>query len=193
MTPSGAPGLTAAPGPAPQARPGRLSATLRSRVLELARFGSVGSVAFVVDLGSYNLLRFGPVDLLHDKPLTARVIAVLLATLVSWLGSRHWTFAGQRTHRRGHELLLFAVINALGSGVTIGTLAFSHYALGLSGPFADNVANIIGIVLGTVLRYAGYKKFVFTGTAALAEIGHEARAHGPDAVPHPRDGRGTDA
>lgn len=190
MTPSGAPGLTAAPGPAPQARPGRLSATLRARLLELVRFGSVGSVAFVVDLGTYNLLRFGPVDLLHDKPLTARVIAVLLATFVSWLGSRHWTFADQRTHRRGREAALFFVINAVATGVTLGTLAFSHYVLGFSGPFSDNVANVIGIVLGTALRYAGYKLFVFTGTAALAEIGHEARTGAAsDGLPHPRDGR----
>jgi putative flippase GtrA len=163
-----------------------LSSSLRARLVELARFGSVGSIAFVVDLGSYNLLRFGPVDLLHDNPLTARLVAVLLATFVSWLGNRHWTFADQRSHRRGREALLFTVINALGTGVTIGTLAFSHYVLGQSGPVADNVANVTGIVLGTVLRYAGYKLFVFTGATSapvtLLEIGHDARdgarAHG---------------
>ena len=191
MTSSGAPGLTAAPGPAPEARPGRLRglvdrlarATLRERALELLRFGSVGAVAFVVDLGTYNLLRFGPVDLLHDKPLTARVLAVVLATLVSWLGSRHWTFAGQRTHRGGRELALFGAINVVGIGFTVGALGFSHYVLGMSGPFSDNVANVVGIVLGTVVRYVGYKLFVFTGVpVALVEVGHEARAD----VPQPR-------
>jgi putative flippase GtrA len=183
---SRAPGLAAAPGPGPEARPGRLSATLRARAMELARFGSVGTVAFVVDLGTYNLLRFGPVDLLHGKPLTARIIAVVLATLVSWLGSRHWTFADQRTHGRGRELALFAVINALGIALTVGTLWFSHYVLDMKGPFADNVANVIGIGLGTVLRYVGYKLFVFTGPSAipvaLADAGHEARAR--EALPH---------
>ncbi|WP_282948078.1 GtrA family protein [Cellulomonas endometrii] len=199
LSSSRAPGLAAAPGPAREARPGRLSAALRARALELARFGSVGTVAFVVDLGTYNLLRFGPVDALHGKPLTARIIAVVLATLVSWLGSRHWTFADQRTHGRGRELALFAVINALGIGITVGTLWFSHYVLDMRGPFADNVANVIGIGLGTVLRYVGYKLFVFTGTSkppvALAAVGHEARAHGASgatgatgAVPRPRPG-----
>jgi putative flippase GtrA len=175
--------------------------SLRDRGLELLRFGSVGTVAFVVDLGVYNLLRFGPVDLLHGKPLTARIIAVVLATLVSWLGSRHWTFAGQRTHRKGRELLLFSAINVVGIGFTVGALWFSHYVLGQSGPFADNVANVIGIVLGTIVRYVGYKMFVFTGSAgrpvALAEVGHEARgvegepaAHAPlGSVPHPRETR----
>ncbi|WP_454049454.1 GtrA family protein [Cellulomonas sp. Marseille-Q8402] len=202
MTSSGAPGLTAAPGPAPEARPGRLRgylhrvprATLRERALELVRFGSVGTVAFVVDLGTYNLLRFGPVDALHGKPLTARVVAVVLATLVSWLGSRHWTFAGQRTHRRGRELALFGAINLVGIGFTVGALWFSHYVLGRSGPFTDNVANVVGIVLGTVVRYVGYKLFVFTGPGvpvALAEVGREAHAqHG---VPHPRPSARDDA
>ncbi|WP_308169165.1 GtrA family protein [Cellulomonas hominis] len=167
----------------------RLRAPLRARVLELARFGSVGTVAFVVDMGSYNLLRFGPADLLHDKPLTARVVAVALATLVSWLGNRHWTFADQRSHRRGRELALFTVINLLGIAATVGTLAFSHYVLGRSGPFADNVANLVGIALGTVVRYVGYKLWVFTGPSgpptALAQVGHSARhsvelREGPD-------------
>jgi putative flippase GtrA len=178
----------AAPGPAPEARPGRQRgsllrvprATLHARALELVRFGSVGTVAFVVDLGVYNLLRFGPVDLLHGKPLTARIVAVVLATLVSWLGSRHWTFAGRRTHRGGHELALFGAINLVGIGFTVGALGFSHYVLGMSGPFSDNVANVVGIALGTVVRYVGYRLFVFPGApVALAEVGHEARAAGP--------------
>lgn len=188
MTSSGAPGLLAAPGPAAQARPGAWRVPLRRRLVELVRFGFVGSIAFVVDLGTYNLLRFGPFDLLHGKPLTARVIAVLLATLVSWLGSRHWTFADQRTDRKGRELGLFFAINVVGIGITVGALWFSHYVLGHQGPFADNVANVVGIVLGTIVRYVGYKLFVFTGTAtlpvALAEVGHEARAH--DALPEQR-------
>lgn len=207
VNPSGAPRLAAASGPAPEARPGRLHGllyrvprrSLRERALELLRFGSVGTVAFVVDLGTYNLLRFGPVDLLHGKPLTARIIAVVLATLVSWLGSRHWTFADQRAHRRGRELLLFAVINVVGSAMTVASLGVSHYVLGYSGPFADNVANVVGIAVGTVVRYVGYKLFVFTGSTglpvALAEAGHEARAadagedvrgDGTATLPHPR-------
>ncbi len=198
MTSTGSPGLVAPRGPAPAGRPGRPRASLRDRALELARFSSVGAVAFVVDMGTYNLLRFGPVDLLHGKPLTARVVAVLLATLVSWLGSRHWTFASSRTSRRGRELGLFTAINVLGIGITVGTLAFWHQVLGLAGPVADNVANVVGIALGTIVRYAGYKLFVFTGTAtvptALAEVGHEARAHEAERpaprppLPRPRTG-----
>jgi putative flippase GtrA len=194
VTSSGVPGLVAPPGPVPADRPGRWrAASLRERALQLVRFGSVGTVAFVVDMGTYNLLRFGPVDLLHGKPLTARIVAVLLATLVSWLGNRHWVFADRRTSRHGRELALFTAINVVGIGITVGTLAFWHQVLGSAGPVADNVANVVGIVLGTIVRYVGYQLFVFTGTAtvptALAEVGHESRTHAAvplGTVPHPR-------
>lgn len=145
----------------------RWRARLRARAAELVRFGSVGSVAFVIDMGTYNLLCFGPGDVLGDHPLTARVIAVAISTVASWLGNRHWTFATRRTTRQGRELMLFAVINAVGIGFTVGALWFSHSVLGLSGPFSDNVANIIGIGLGTIVRYLGYQAFVFTGTATM--------------------------
>ncbi len=135
----------------------------RARLAELARFLSVGGVAFVVDMGLYNLLRFGPGELLAEKPITAKVIATLVATLVSWVGNRLWTFSQHRTQHRGRELLLFVVVNGLGLAVGAAPLAFSQYVLHLDGPVPDNVANLVGIVLGTVLRYVGYKHWVFTG------------------------------
>ncbi|WP_448061647.1 GtrA family protein [Cellulomonas hominis] len=143
---------------------------VRARLAELTRFGTVGAVSFVVDMGTFNLLRFGPGELLEHKPLTARVIAVLAATLVSWLGNRFWTFAEHRTGRQGRELALYAAINLVGIGITVGTLAFSHYVLDLRTPLADNVANVVGIALGTVVRYFGYKALVFTGAAAPTDV-----------------------
>ncbi|WP_236121281.1 GtrA family protein [Cellulomonas palmilytica] len=148
----------------------------RARLLELARFLSVGGVAFVVDVGLYNLLRFGPGELLAEKPITAKVVATLVATLVSWVGNRLWTFASQRTQHRGRELFLFVVVNGLGLAVGAAPLAFSQYVLHLDGPVPDNVANLIGIALGTVLRYVGYKQWVFTGADAADEAVDEHAA-----------------
>ena len=42
-----------------------------------------------------------------------------------------------------------------------GVLALSHYALGFTSLKADNVASVLGIGVGTTLRYVGYKVFVF--------------------------------
>lgn len=148
--------------PAPASR---LTA-LRARAFEVARFLSVGGVAFVVDIGVFNLLRTGPGGLLEDKPITAKVISMALATLVSWLGNRHWTFAAHRSARRGRELLVYGAVNLVGAAVPVLTLAFSHYVLGKDSLLADNVATVVGIAVGTVVRYVGYKRWVFTGHPA---------------------------
>ncbi len=145
---------------------------MRARLHELFRFGSVGAVAFVVDVGLFNLLRFGPGGLLADKPLTAKVVSVAVATVVAWLGNRYWTFALRRTGTRLRELVVFAVVNIVGMAIAVGCLAFSHYVLALTSPLADNIAaNVVGLGLGTVFRYFAYRHVVFTGTRRLASAG----------------------
>ncbi|WP_024287588.1 GtrA family protein [Cellulomonas sp. KRMCY2] len=147
---------------------------MRNRVLELARFGSVGLLALVVDVGLFNLLSFGPGELLDHKPLTAKIVSATVATVVSWLGNRYWTFASHRTTAPTRELIGFAVVNLIGMGIAVLCLAFSTYVLGLTSPLADNVAaNVVGLALGTLFRYFAYRHLVFTGStavpAALAE------------------------
>lgn len=141
---------------------------MRARLLELLRFGSVGAVALVVDVGVFNLLRFGPGELLGHKPLTAKVVSVAVATLVAWAGNRYWTFADRRTGARVRELLGFALVNVAAMGVAVACLAVSHYVLGLTSPLADNVAaNVVGLALGTAVRYLAYRHLVFTGAQVV--------------------------
>jgi putative flippase GtrA len=152
-------------------RAGRLAGLPRTgllggRLAELARFGSVGLLAYVIDIGVFNLLRFGPGELLGHKPLTAKVLSVAAATLVAWLGNRYWTFSRQRTRRRSRELGMFVLVNAGGMAIAVGCLAVSHYVLDLTSPLADNIsANGVGLVLGTAFRYVMYRRFVFTGSS----------------------------
>ena len=138
-----------------------------ARFVELVRFGSVGAIAYVVDLGIFNLLCFGPGELMGRKPLTAKVISVGLATIVAWVGNRYWTFQGRRTETKTRELMGFAVVNIGGLLIGVGCLAFSHYVLDLRTPLADNIsANGVGLVLGTAFRYVAYRRFVFVGSGS---------------------------
>ncbi|GAA2516415.1 GtrA family protein [Rarobacter incanus] len=137
--------------------------------LELARFGTVGLLAYVVDVGVFNLLRFGPGDLLEAKPLTAKVISAAIATLVAWTGNRYWTFAGKRTKNSLRELAGFAIVNVGGMAIAVATLWVSHYVFGFTSALADNVAaNVVGLVLGTIFRYIAYRTWVFTGSEPIA-------------------------
>lgn len=138
-------------------------------VRELIKFGVVGAVAFVVDVGLFNLLRWGPGGVLEDKPLTAKVVSVAVATCVAWYGNRQWTFRRRRTSAPARELVQFAVINAIGLAIGLACLWFSHYVLDLRTPLADNVsANGVGLVLSTLFRFYCYRRYVFT-----AELAHD--------------------
>jgi putative flippase GtrA len=131
---------------------------------EIAKFGIVGLIALVVDVGLFNILLFaGGAGPLNDKPLTAKVISVVVATTVAYVGNRFWTFRHRgRTHTVAREYVLFVVLNGVAMGIALGCLWFSHYALGLTSPLADNIsANVIGLGLGTLFRFWSYRKWVF--------------------------------
>lgn len=137
---------------------------VRRLVPELSKFGVVGGVALVVDVGGFNLLRFaGGNGLLYEWPLAAKVISAAAATVVSWVGNRYWTFRHQRRANAGREFLLFVTMCVIGTGLALACLATSHYVLGLTSPLADNIsANVIGLALGTTFRFWAYRTHVFS-------------------------------
>lgn len=150
----------------------RVRALLDVLVREVIKFGAVGAVAFVVDTGVFNLLRFGlggggP---LEHKPLSAKVVSTVAAAVVAWLGNRFWTFRHRRRASARRELVLFFFFNAVGLAIALSCLGFSHYVLDLRSALADNVsANGVGLVLGTLFRFWAYRRFVFN--VELAEAG----------------------
>ncbi|MCE0536809.1 GtrA family protein [Kineosporia rhizophila] len=133
---------------------------------EVMKFGAVGGVAFVVDTGVFNLLLHSAVGEavgLDHKPLTAKTISVLVATVVSWLGNRYWTFRHRRRASVRREFVLFGVMNGAGLAIALACLGFSRYILDLDSPLADNISgNVIGLALGTLFRFWAYRTFVFT-------------------------------
>lgn len=146
-------------------------------VREMLKFGVVGAVAFVIDFGGYNLLVYGPhllgmlgegttQGVLHDKPLTAKIISAAVATVVAWLGNRLWTFRHRRKRQAVHEFALFVFFNIVAMVIGVVALGFSRYVLGLDSQLADNLTNIVGIAIGTLFRFWAYRKFVFAGEVA---------------------------
>jgi putative flippase GtrA len=140
-----------------------LYARVEHLVHEVAKFGIVGLVALVVDVGLFNLLRFaGGEGPMYDKPLTAKIVSVSVATTVAYFGNRYWTFRHRGRTSFGREYLLFFVLNGVGLAISVGCLWFSHYALGLTSAVADNIsANVIGLGLGTLFRFWSYRRWVF--------------------------------
>jgi putative flippase GtrA len=142
-------------------------------VHEIMKFGVVGGVAFLVDIGVFNLLRVG-FDL---QVIRSKVIATVIATTVAYFGNRHWTYRHRDRSGLGREYTLFFIFNGIGLAITMACLTISHYVLGFRSPLADNIVNFFGIGLGTLFRFWAYRKWVFREIAKVQE--HE---HAPERV-----------
>lgn len=163
---------------------GRLIARLRGAIdvlyREAIKFGVIGALAFVIDMGSFNLLRR---TLLEDRPTAAVVISASLATVFAWVGNRSWTFRHRRNRPAHHEAALFAGTNGVALVIQAAAVAFSNYVLGFESLTADNVAKVVAIGLGTLFRFWAYRRFVFAGepidvdTSPLVDLRH--RDHRP--------------
>ena len=128
---------------------------------EVLSFLSVGGLGYVVDIGAFNLLRTVPLFADHD-PTFAKVMAVALAMVVTYVGNRSLTWRDASSADRRREVLLFVLFNTIGLGFSVVTLFVSHHLLGLTSGFADNIsANVVGIGLGTLFRFWSYRRFVF--------------------------------
>jgi putative flippase GtrA len=161
-------------------RPGSRLGTLLDGVLrparallhEAAKFGVVGAVNVVIDVGIFNLFRF---HLLPDKPITDKVISTSIAIVSSYFMNRHWTWRDRARTGIHRELPLFLALSGVGLGIALACLAFSHYGLGLTSEIADNIsANVIGLGLGMFWRFWAFRKWVFlspeTGDDDAAEV-----------------------
>jgi putative flippase GtrA len=127
---------------------------------EMVKFGVVGALAFVIDLGLANLLWQ---TVLSDKVTTAKIISGAVATLFAWVGNRQWTFRHRRSRPAHHEVALFFGVNLVALGISAVTLYVSHYGLGFTTILADNVATVVGIGIGTLFRFWAYRRYVFAG------------------------------
>lgn len=138
----------------------------RARATEVLRFLVVGGMNWVVDLAVFNAVRAATGG---QWVMLAKVMAVAVATLFSWVVNRSWTFRSHATDTPHRELAGFVVVNILGMLPPLGCLWFSHHVMGWTSVLADNLsANVVGLVIGTVLRYLGYRFLVFTGSSTTS-------------------------
>ncbi len=134
---------------------------------ELVKFALVGGTTWVIDTAVFLGLKS---TVLETKPLTAKVIAVLVATIVSYVLNREWSFRTRGGRERHHEALLFFLVSGIGVAVYTAPLAVSRYVLHLEVPvvsllgqeLADFVSGqIVGTLCGMAFRWWAFRRFVF--------------------------------
>ena len=134
---------------------------------ELLKFAMVGGSTWIIDTAVFLLLKS---TVLIEKPLTAKIIAVLVATIVSYVLNREWSFRTRGGRERHHEALLFFLVSGIGVAVYSAPLAASRYLFDLQEPavslltqeVADFVSGqILGTLVGMAFRWWAFRRFVF--------------------------------
>jgi putative flippase GtrA len=158
---------------------GRVPEPLRSKLIkhrELLKFAVVGAVCFVVTIAVNYTLKL---TILNTKPVTALAIAVVIATIVSYILNREWSFRTRGGRERPHEAALFFLISGIGVGLNSLPLAVSRYLLHLQVPrvslLVQEIADFtMGMILGTLLamvfRLWAFKKWVFPQAGARPRV-----------------------
>jgi putative flippase GtrA len=161
-----------------------LRARLRALLKELSKFGTVGSIAFAIDLVIFNvLLQAG------SETLLAKTTSTVIATTIAFLGNRFWTWRHREHRHMARQYTTFFLLNAVGLGIGLSCLAISHYGLGqiwpaLQSPLADNISGqLVGTALGTLFRFWSYRRFVFPDSPVQERPPAEPASPGSPAVP----------
>ena len=142
---------------------------------ELAKFGVVGLIGSVIDLGGADYLHVH----LGVGPMVSKALSITAATIVTYLGSRFWTFRHRVNQALLREGMLFVVLNVIGLAIAEAVIAFTTYGLDYKSELAYNGASVVGTGLGTIFRYFSYKKWVFlAGAPGTAVAAGEAAVSG---------------
>ncbi len=152
---------------------------------ELVKFALVGAITYVVDIVLFTALK---VTVLEPKPVTAKIVAVLVATIVSYVLNREWSFRTRGGRERRHEAALFFAVCGVGLVINATPLWVSRYIFELQTPqvsllvqevadFAS--ANLIGTVLAMVFRWWAFRRYVFPDSA-VRDRPAAGESQGPD-------------
>ena len=152
----------------------------RLLIHEGAKFGVVGLTGAMVTLGGADVLTF---DVGVNRYLSLTV-ATIVATFVTFVGNRYWTFRHREGAGTTRESVLFFVLNGVGLLIQYASLGLVWDGLGLHTKVWYSVANFIGLVVGTLFRFWSYRKWVWHVRPSESEVpsvaagplpgGHEA-------------------
>ena len=141
---------------------------------ELIKFAIVGATTFVIDSAIFYTLKL---TILEPKPVTAKVIAGIVAVIASYILNREWSFRDRGGRERHHEALLFFGVSGVGVVMSMVPLWLSRYVFHMQVPQVsltiENIADflsayLIGNLLQMAFRFWAFRRWVFPD-----EVGRE--------------------
>src|SRR6201998_743770 len=134
---------------------------------ELIKFAIVGGTTFIIDSVIFYTLKL---TILEPKPVTAKVIAGIVAVIPSYGLTREWSFRDRGGGERHHEALLFFAFSGVGVLLSMAPLWVSSYVFQLRVPtvsltvenIADFIsASLLGNLLQMAFRFWDFRRWVF--------------------------------
>jgi putative flippase GtrA len=149
----------------------RLRQSWRIVLRELSAFGAVGAVCFVIDLGLFQAL-YAHVGV---GAVTSKLVSTVVSMTVAYFGHRYWSFAHRARTGLKREYTLFFVVNGLTLLLGLVLVAVVRYPLGQDSALALQIANVVSTAIGTLIRFAAYRTWVFVSAQAPAAVAHRER------------------
>jgi putative flippase GtrA len=140
----------------------RFRGSYRLLVKELSAFGVVGVACFVLELALFQFLYAHA----GCGAVTSKLVSTVVTMTVAYFAHRYWSFSHRARTGKRREYLLFVAINTTTLLLGLAIVALVRYPLGQDGTLLLQVANVVSVVLGTVLRYLSYRRWVFPSQAA---------------------------
>ncbi len=107
----------------------------RQIIHEFAKFGVIGVIGLLITNIGYAVFH----SKFHMGPVTATTVATIIATCVTYVGNRYWSFKHRERTSVAREGLIFFVLNGIGLLIQDAVVAFNYYILGLSAQQAGRV------------------------------------------------------
>ncbi|MBI4132220.1 MAG: GtrA family protein [Candidatus Sungbacteria bacterium] len=132
---------------------------------QLAKFGLVGGLNFLIDLGALNLLLAVAGVTVGFYAVASKAAAFLAALASSFLWNKFWTFRSLSTTDIGPQFAGFFAVTIGGLIINVGVFAFLSGTVGPRGGIDArtwaNVSAAGAAVVGLAWNFLGYKMVVF--------------------------------
>jgi putative flippase GtrA len=136
---------------------GALYDSVKHLVHEVAKFGIVGGISYIVTI----LVTYAYVLVQRNDHLTAYVVGNLVAMAVAYAGNRYWTYK-DREAAGAREMILFVAINCVAIAMQAGVVALTFYVLHMTGHLENFFSEfVLAIGIGMAFRFFCYRTFIF--------------------------------
>lgn len=131
-----------------------------SQIARLATIGALNTVNYFIML---NVLRSAGVSL-----FVAVTVAFAVATFISYVLNRRWTFGLDESSGGAGETLRFYLVNVAAWAMTVAVIWLADQLFGPMNRLGENLASVVASALILVPKFLSYRQLVFGKAIAAA-------------------------